>query len=116
FDRVGVVEYPAEAGDAEAMIEAAIDAGADDCDSTPDGHELTCAPDQLHEVARRLEETFGPPNAAALVWKPQNQIPVDEIVAEKLLGLIDALEDNDDVQNVYANYDVSDEVLEKLSA
>lgn len=116
FDRVGVVEYPAEAGDAETMMEAAIDAGADDCDSTPDGHELTCAPDQLHEVARRLEETFGEPNAAALVWKPQNQIPVDEIVAEKLLGLIDALEDNDDVQNVYANYDVSDEVLEKLSA
>ncbi|MHA1523687.1 MAG: YebC/PmpR family DNA-binding transcriptional regulator [Alphaproteobacteria bacterium] len=116
FDRVGVVEYPSDTTDPESMLEAAIEAGADDCDSDDGAHELTCASDQLHEVARQLEAKFGEPNQAALIWKPQNQIMVDEATAQTLLGLIDALEDNDDVQNVYANYDVSDEVLEKLSA
>ncbi|VAW13598.1 Probable transcriptional regulatory protein YebC [hydrothermal vent metagenome] len=116
FDRAGLVTFAAEVADADTMLDAAIDAGAQDCISTADGHELICAPDSLHEVARALEEIFGEPTSAALIWRPQNRIEVDEETAEKLLKLIDALEDNDDVQNVYANYDMSDEVFEKLSA
>ena len=116
FDRAGLVTFAAEVADADTMLEAAIDAGAQDCISTGDGHELICAAEQLHEMARALEEKFGEPTSAALIWRSQNRIEVDEETAEKLLKLIEALEDNDDVQNVYANYEISDEVFEKLSA
>jgi len=116
FDRAGLVTFLAEVADADTMLDAAIEAGAEDCISSMDGHELYCAPENLHDVARVLEETFGEPTSAALIWRPQNRIDVDEETGEKLLKLIEALEDNDDVQNVYANYDLSDEILEKLSA
>ena len=116
FDHVGIIRYPAAAGDADTMIEAAIEAGADECESGDDGHEFICDPTSLHEVREALEATLGEPDSAKLVWKPQNQIAVDEEAASTLLKMLDALEDNDDVQNVYANFEVSEDVMEKLTA
>ncbi len=114
FDRVGAIEYPADAASADDMFEAAIEAGAEDCESTDDGHELFCAAEDLHAVARALEARFGEPKSARLIWKPQNTIELDDVAGEKLLRMLDALEDNDDVQNVYANFEISDEVMEKI--
>ncbi len=116
FDRVGAIEYPADTASADAMFEAAIEAGADDVDSSEDGHVLYCDPESLHEVARALEEKFGEPTSAAIVWRPKSSVEVADDAGETLLKMLEALEDSDDVQNVYANYDVSDQVLEKLSA
>lgn len=116
FDRVGQINYPADKADADAMFEAAIEAGADECESDDESHELICEAESLHEVLKSLEDSFGEPESAKLVWKPNVSTPVDEDAASTLLKLIDALEDNDDVQNVYANFDISDEVMEKLSA
>jgi YebC/PmpR family DNA-binding regulatory protein len=116
FDRVGEIEYPAEKGNADAMLEAALEAGADDCESDGDGHWFYCDAGALHEVARALEEKLGEPSAARLIWRPQNMVGVDEEKAEKLLKMLDALEDSDDVQNVYANFDMGEEVMARLSA
>jgi YebC/PmpR family DNA-binding regulatory protein len=116
FDRSGLIEYPADAASEEEMFEAAIEAGAEDCVSSESGHELYCPADELHTVAGALEERFGEPSGARIVWRPQNLIPADAEAGEKVIRMIDALEDNDDVQNVYANFDISDEVLEKMSA
>tara|TARA_R110000824_G_scaffold401491_1_gene612569 strand:- start:184096 stop:184944 length:849 start_codon:yes stop_codon:yes gene_type:complete len=116
FDRLGLIEYPAETANADEMIEAAIEAGADDCQSSADGHELYSAPDALHEVAKALEARFGEPRAARIVWKPQNTIGLDDEKAETVLKMLEALDDNDDVQQVYANFEMSDSVLEKMSA
>ena len=116
FDRVGAITYPSASASAEAMLEAAIEAGADDCTSDSDGHELICAPDSLHEVAGALEDKFGAPESARIIWKPQNTIDVDDEKAETLLELLDALDDNDDVQQVYSNFEISDSVMERLSA
>jgi YebC/PmpR family DNA-binding regulatory protein len=115
FDRVGEIEYPASAASADAMLEAALDAGADDCQSDEDGHWLYSSPDSLHEVARILEEKFGEPGAVKIIWRPQNTVEVDDDKAEKLLKMLDALEDSDDVQNVYANFDMSESVMARLS-
>jgi YebC/PmpR family DNA-binding regulatory protein len=116
FDRVGVVEFaPAVAG-AEAMFEAALDAGADDVVSTDAGHEIYVAQDRLREVAKALEAKFGEPRKAAMVWKPQNTLTLQDLDGEKLLRLIESLEDHDDVQNVYANFEVSDALMAKMSA
>lgn len=116
FNLVGSVTYPASAADADQMLEAAIEAGADDCVSSPEGHEIVCAVEALGEVRDALEARFGPPESARLVWKPQTSIPVDSAQAETLFRLLDALDDNDDVQQVYANYEVADEVLQKMTA
>lgn len=116
FSLVGSVTYPASAADADQMLEAAIEAGADDCVSSPEGHEIICAVEALGEVRDALEARFGPPESARLVWKPQTSIPVDSAQAETLFRLLDALDDNDDVQQVYANYEVADEVLQKMTA
>ena len=115
FDRVGEIEHPASAASADAMLEAALDAGADDCQSDGDGHWLYCSADALHEVARILEEKFGEPGAVKIIWRPQNTVDVDDNKAEKLLKMLDALEDSDDVQNVYANFDMSESVMARLS-
>jgi transcriptional/translational regulatory protein YebC/TACO1 len=98
------------------MLEAAIEAGADDVTSSDAGHEVICAADSLHEVARTLEAKFGEPRKSGLVWRPQNAVPVADEDGEKVLKLIEALEDNDDVQNVYANFEVSDALMTKMSA
>src|ERR1700719_2278529 len=108
FDRVGVVEFAPQVADAEAMFEAALDAGADDVVSSDAGHEIYVAQDRLREVAKTLEAKFGEPRKAALVWKPQNTLPLQDLEGEKLLRLIESLEDHDDVQHVYANFEVSD--------
>jgi YebC/PmpR family DNA-binding regulatory protein len=116
FDRVGVVEFAPQVADVEAMFEAALDAGADDVVSSDAGHEIYVAQDRLREVAKTLEAKFGEPRKAAVVWKPQNTLTLQDVDGEKLLRLIESLEDHDDVQNVYANFEVSDALLAKMSA
>ena len=115
FDRVGCVIYPADTATADDMFEAAIEAGADDCESDDEGHTLYCEVDNLHEAALALEEKFGEASEVKIIWRPQNNIELDDEKGEKLLRLLDALEENEDVQNVYANFEVSDALLEKLS-
>ena len=116
FDRVGQVVYPASAGDADAVFEAALEAGADDVESTEEGHTITCGFEGLGDVASALETTLGEPESVGPVWKPQTMTPVDEDKASSLMKLIATLEDDDDVQNVYANFEVSDDIMAKLTA
>ena len=116
FDRVGSIEYGPDAADAETVFEAAIEAGAEDVVSGEDGHEIICSMEDLHGVVDVLSGVLGEPQAASIVWKPQNDVPVDVEAAEKVLKFMDALDDLDDVQNVYANFDIADEVMEKLSS
>ena len=116
FDHVGLIEYERKAASEDEIMEAAIDAGADDAVSSEDGHEITTSLEDLREVAQRLEGKFGEPRKTALVWKPQSTIAVDDDVGEKILKLVDALEENDDVQNVYANYEISDALMARLGA
>jgi YebC/PmpR family DNA-binding regulatory protein len=116
FSRVGVIEYDAAKANADAMLEAAVDAGADDVSSSASGHEIVAAAEGFHEVVRALESKFGEPRKAGLVWRPQNTVAVDDDSGEKILKLIETLEDSDDVQNVYANFEVSDALIAKLSA
>ena len=114
FDKVGEIVYKPEAGDADAVMEAAIEAGAEDVTSDEDGHTIICAFEDLGEVSKSLEATLGEPESLNIIWKPQNLVPVDEEKAASILKLIDVLEDDDDVQNVFANYDISDDVMSKL--
>ena len=116
FDRVGEIAYPADAADADAMFEAALEAGASDVASDDGGHVVTCEPDDLHAVAGALEEKFGEAESAKLAWRPQNSVPVDEDTAGTLLKLLDALDDNDDVQTVAANFEIDDETMSRLTA
>ncbi len=116
FDHVGVVEYDAKVASADAMLEAAIEAGAEDAVSNEGGHEIYTTQDSLRDVAKALEAKFGEPRKAALVWKPQNTVVVDDEQGEKLLRLIESLNEHDDVQNVYANFEVSDALMHKMSA
>ena len=113
FDHVGVIEYDAKAASAEAMFEAALEAGADDVVSSDDGHEIYAAQDHFGSVAKALEAKFGEPRKAALVWRPQNTVAVDDEQGEKLFKLIENLNDNDDVQNVYANFEISDALVRR---
>ena len=101
---------------ADEMLEAAIEAGADDCESSEDGHVVYCNPDQLHQVAKALEARFGEPRAVQIMWRAKSEVPIDEETGQKLLRMIDALEELDDVQNVYANFDVAEDVLRRLTA
>lgn len=114
FDHVGVVEFDAKVADADTMLEAAIEAGADDVRSDESGHEVTCAQDAYGEVSKALEARFGEPRRTALVWKAQNTIEVDDETGEKLLRLVEVIEDQDDVQNVFVNFALSDALMEKL--
>jgi transcriptional/translational regulatory protein YebC/TACO1 len=116
FNRVGLVQYGAEVADADTMLEAAIEAGADDVESGEAGHDVTCAPDDLGAVREALEKRFGPPSAARLDWRPSANVPVGEEDAIRLLKLLEALDESDDVQRVAANYEIAPEILEKLSA
>ncbi|MEO6435477.1 MAG: YebC/PmpR family DNA-binding transcriptional regulator, partial [Tepidisphaeraceae bacterium] len=114
FDRVGLIDYPAKAGDPDVVFEAALEAGAEDVSSSDDGHEIWTAQGSLHEVAKALEAALGEAEGAKLAWRPQVIVAVDESDAATLLKLIDALDDDDDVQTVWGNYDISDDVLERL--
>jgi YebC/PmpR family DNA-binding regulatory protein len=116
FDHVGVIEYDARAASSDAIFEAALDAGADDVVSGDDGHEIYAAQDRFAAVARALEAKFGEPRKATLVWRPQNTVAVNDEQGEKLLKLIESLNEHDDVQNVYANFEVSDALMQRISA
>jgi len=116
FDHVGVVEYDAGAASADAMLEAAIEAGAEDVITNEDGHQIFTTPDELSDVAKALEAKFGEPRKSALLWKPQNTVSVDDEAGERIIKLIESLDDNEDVQNVYANFEVSDALVQKMSA
>ncbi len=116
FERKGMVRYPAKVASADAMFEAALDAGADNVESDGEAHEATSAPEGFAQLRDGLEAKFGAPLEARLVWRPSNNVPVEGENAEKLLKLIEALEDNDDVQTVSANYDVAEDELARLTA
>ncbi len=116
FDRVGMIRYPAKAGSAEKVFEAALEAGAGDCQSDDESHEITCEVEDFAAVRDALEATLGEPEEARLIWKPQNTVQVDGDAAATLMKMLAALDDDDDVQNVYANFEMSDEVMERLSA
>jgi YebC/PmpR family DNA-binding regulatory protein len=114
FDHVGQIEYDAKVASEDEMMEAALEAGADDVATTEEGHEITTSMEGLVEVSRALEARFGEPRKSKLVWRPQNTVAVDDEAGEKILKLIGALEDNDDVQNVYANFEISDALVAKM--
>ena len=114
FDRLGLISYSAGAKNADQVFEAALEAGADDVESSEDGHEIWTAPDLLHEVTRALEAALGPAAGAKLAWRPKETVQIDAGTVGQLLKMIDALEDSDDVQNVYGNYDIADDVLAGL--
>jgi YebC/PmpR family DNA-binding regulatory protein len=114
FDRVGLIIYDKKVASDDAMLEAAIEAGADDVVSTAETHEIVTSMESLHETQKALEARFGEPHKASIVWRPQNSIQVDDEAGEKILRLVDALEENDDVQNVYANFEVSDALIAKM--
>lgn len=114
FERKGMIEYPASAGDEEKVLEAAIEAGADDVESSEDGHTIWTGMEALHEVAGALEKTLGEPESVKLAWKPNLAVDVEEGDAQTLFRLVDALDDDDDVQTVWGNYEVSDAVMEKI--
>ena len=114
FDHVGVVEFDGEVASPDAMLEAAIDAGAEDVVSTAMSHEIYTAQDALADVARALEARFGEPRKTALVWKPQNTVAINDEQGEKLFKLIESLNEHDDVQSVYANFEVSDALIRRL--
>ncbi len=116
WDRVGEIVYPAKAGGAEKIMDAAIEAGADDVQSDEDGHTIICAFESIGEVSKALEAALGDAESVKMIWRPQNNIPVDEDRAQSLMKLVATLEDDDDVQNVYANFEVDDETMARLSA
>ena len=116
FAHIGEINFPANVGSADAVLEAAIDAGADDVVSDADGHVIACAFESLGTVAGALEAKLGEPRTVKVIWKPNLSAQVDEENAQSILKMMAALEDDDDVQNVYANFDISDDVLKKLTA
>jgi YebC/PmpR family DNA-binding regulatory protein len=116
FDRVGLIEFDAKAASDDAMLEAAIEAGAEDVVSSDDGHEVYAAQDSFVNVAKALEAKFGEPRKAALVWKPQNTVAIDDEKGEKMFKLMELLNEHDDVQNVYANFEMSDALMARMGA
>jgi YebC/PmpR family DNA-binding regulatory protein len=116
FDRMGEITYKPETGSEDAIMEAAIEAGADDVVSDEDGHVIYCEFDAFGDVTKNLEEALGEAESVKSIWKPQNNTPVDEDKGATLLKLLEALDEDDDVQNVYSNYEMDDDVLAKLSA
>lgn len=115
FDRVGEIVYKPDAGDADAVLEAGIDAGAEDVQSDEGGHTIITAFEDLNEVSNALEGALGTADSVKIIWKPQNLIPVTAEKAQTLMKLIDMLEDDDDVQNVYANFDIDEETMAAMA-
>jgi YebC/PmpR family DNA-binding regulatory protein len=116
FDRVGLIHFPADVASADDMFEAALDAGADNVETGDVGHEVTCAPDDLGTVREQLEERFGPSDSARLDWRPRTVVSLNEGDAETLFKFLNLLDDNDDVQRVSANFDVAEDIMERLNA
>lgn len=115
FAKVGEISYPAAKGSADQIMEAAIEAGADDVTSDSDGHVITCAFESIGDVSAALAKTLGDAESVKIIWKPQTMTPVDQEKAETLLKLIDAMDDDDDVQTVFTNADFPEEVMAKLA-
>jgi YebC/PmpR family DNA-binding regulatory protein len=115
FDRLGLITYPASVGSEEKIFEAALEAGAEDVESGEEGHSIWTAIENLHEVAKALEPLLGEAESVKLAWRPQTQVSLDEGQAGQLMKLLDALDDDDDVQTVWGNYDIADELMEKLA-
>lgn len=116
FDRVGVVTYPAAIGSADDVFEAGVEAGASNVESTIEAHEITCDPDDFSMVRDALTERFGDPSEAELTWRPQNTVAIDEDKAQTMLKMLDVLDESDDVQRVSANFEISDDVMARLTA
>ena len=116
FDKGGQIIFTGSVADAETMFEAALEAGADNVASDEESHVITCAPEDFNAVREALQETFGDPEEAELTWIAQNTLSVDEVQATTLLKFIDALEDNDDVQSLSFNFEISDEIMAKIEA
>jgi YebC/PmpR family DNA-binding regulatory protein len=116
FSRLGAVRYPASAATEDEMLEAAIEAGADNVESTSDGHEVTTSVESFFAVRDALEARFGAPESARIEWRPATTVALDEEKATAVMKLLDAIDESDDVQNVYANFEISDAVMQKLSA
>jgi len=116
FDRVGQIVYDREVGSADEVFEAAVEAGADNVDSSDETHEITCAPDDLAAVRETLEARLGAPREAQLAWKPLSTVQIEEVDADTLLKLLGALDESDDVQQVSANFEISDDVMARLTA
>jgi YebC/PmpR family DNA-binding regulatory protein len=115
FSHVASIVYPKETGSEDAMLEAAIEAGADECVSDENGHEFLCRIEDFGSVRDALEKKFGSPQRASIVWRAQNNVAVNDEAGESLVKLLDVLDDHDDVQRVYGNYELSDALIEKLS-
>jgi len=116
FDRVGEIVCPSATANADEMFDAALEAGAENVDSDAEQHSISCAPDELNTVRDALEQRFGAATTARLVWRPKTTAPIDEETAITLFKLLETLEDSDDVQNVYANFEVAEDVLARLGA
>ncbi|MEQ8651760.1 MAG: YebC/PmpR family DNA-binding transcriptional regulator [Kiloniellales bacterium] len=115
FERVGYLAYPIEVGTADEVFEAAVEAGASDVQSSEDLHEIFSAPEDFSQVRDALSELYGDPREGRLSWRPNNGVPVDGDAVQTLMKLIDALEDNDDVQTVAANFDIPEDILAELA-
>jgi len=116
FSRLGAVRYPASAATEDAMLEAAIEAGADNVESTPDGHEVTTSAENFFAVRDTLEARFGAPESAKIEWRPATTVALGEEKATAVMKLLDAIDESDDVQNVYANFEIDEALMQKLSA
>ena len=116
FDRVGVMVYAKDKGSDDAMLEAAIEAGADECVSTDEGHEFIISMDNYGTAREALEKKLGEPLSAKIEWRPRTTTPVPDDTGETLIKLLEVLDDHDDVQNVYGNYELSEALMEKISA
>ena len=114
FERLGLIVYPAAAGSEDTLLEAAIEAGAEDVESSESGHDVWTGMEDLHEVSGALEKALGEPETVKLAWKPSVEVELDAENAQKLMNLIDNLEEDDDVQTVWGNYDISDDVMASL--
>ena len=115
FNHLGIIKFSSEAGSFEEIFEIATDAGALDCDIMEDSFEVSCSTDDLHQVAELIKKNIKTPITAQLSWKPSNQIPIDKEKGLKVLGMIDVLDDHDDVQEVFANFDLPEEIFDEIS-
>jgi transcriptional/translational regulatory protein YebC/TACO1 len=115
FDHAGVITYPLEKGSEDAMLEAALETGANECITSADGHEFLTSMEDFASVRDALEAKLGAPASAAIVWRPQTSVAVNDEAGETLMKLVEVLDDHDDVQNVYGNYELSDALIAKLA-
>lgn len=116
FSKVGSIVYPVSKAGADQMFEAAVEAGADNVETTGDGHEITTKPADFIAVKEAMEKKFGASQSSGIIWKPMTTVAVTREQAKDLLDLIEALEDFDDVQNVFSNFEVDESVMAQLMA